>query len=181
MSKYAPHKPSANSPRATPQTLCQRCLKKGHFTYQCKNERPYVSRPSRTQLLNNPKLLAKVKPEVEVPDEFKNKSGMANKILEAKEKERAVTKAIESKKRKRSDSESESSSTSDSDSDSNSSSSSSRSSDSGSSRSRSRSISSVSSSHSRSRRYRSSKRRRSPSRSSRSRSYTSEDDRSRSR
>ncbi|KAL5482704.1 hypothetical protein ACEPAI_9298 [Sanghuangporus weigelae] len=116
MSKYAPHKPSANSPRATPQTLCQRCLKKGHFTYQCKNERPYVSRPSRTQLLNNPKLLAKVKPEIEVPDEFKNKSGMANKILEAKEKERAVTKAIESKKRKRSDSESESSSDSDSDS-----------------------------------------------------------------
>jgi hypothetical protein len=51
--------------------------RQGHFIYECKYERPYVSRPSRTQQLDNPKLLAKLKadakPSVEVPDEFKNK------------------------------------------------------------------------------------------------------------
>ncbi|TFK79022.1 hypothetical protein K466DRAFT_506315 [Polyporus arcularius HHB13444] len=55
--------------------------------------RPYISRPSRTQMLEKPKLLAKLmpngKPSVEVPEEFKSKSGIANRILEAKEKERA--------------------------------------------------------------------------------------------
>ncbi|KAG5645469.1 hypothetical protein DXG03_006014 [Asterophora parasitica] len=54
--------------------------------------RPYVSRPSRTQQLENPRLLAKLKaegkPSVEVPEEFKTQSGTANKILETKEKER---------------------------------------------------------------------------------------------
>jgi hypothetical protein len=82
----------------------------GHFIYECKYERPYISRPSRTQQLENPKLLAKLKadakPTVEVPEEFKNKyvlpmfcncfdfmltyyrRGLADKILEGKEKER---------------------------------------------------------------------------------------------
>ncbi|KAG6838121.1 hypothetical protein C0991_001717, partial [Blastosporella zonata] len=63
-----------------------------HFIYECKSTRPYVSRPSRTQQLENPKLLAKLKaegkPSVEVPEEFKKKTGTANKILELKEKER---------------------------------------------------------------------------------------------
>ncbi len=27
---------------------CQRCLKYGHWTYECKNEKTYVYRPSRT-------------------------------------------------------------------------------------------------------------------------------------
>ena len=27
---------------------CQRCLKYGHFTYECTNEPAYVYRPSRT-------------------------------------------------------------------------------------------------------------------------------------
>ena len=31
---------------------CQKCLQLGHWTYECKNERVYSSRPSRTQLLN---------------------------------------------------------------------------------------------------------------------------------
>ncbi|PAV17211.1 zinc knuckle [Pyrrhoderma noxium] len=122
MSKYAPHKPSASNPRASSSTLCQKCLQKGHFTYQCKGSRPYVSRPSRTQMLEKPGLLAKLKaegkPSVEVPEEFKNKSGTANKILEAKEKERQKEKAAENKKRKRSRSSNSESSDSDSDSDS---------------------------------------------------------------
>ena len=49
----------------------------GHFTYECKNTRPYVSRPSRTQQLENPRALAKLKaegkPSVDVPEEFKRK------------------------------------------------------------------------------------------------------------
>lgn len=47
----------------------------GHFIYECKGSRPYLTRPSRTQQLENPKLLAKLKadgkPSVEVPEEFK--------------------------------------------------------------------------------------------------------------
>ena len=51
----------------------------GHFTYECKDTRPYVSRPSRTAQLENPQLLlaaAKSKADEDsssVPDEFKNK------------------------------------------------------------------------------------------------------------
>ncbi|KAJ7109716.1 zinc knuckle-domain-containing protein [Mycena crocata] len=91
MSRYAPHGPS-NRARATQSTICQKCLKTGHFIYECKAPRPYVSRPSRTQQLENPSVLAKLKaagkPSVEVPEEFKKKDGTANRILEAKEKER---------------------------------------------------------------------------------------------
>ncbi|KAK7682382.1 hypothetical protein QCA50_014587 [Cerrena zonata] len=146
MSKFAPHRRSGNNPRAGSSTTCQRCLKTGHFTYECKGERPYISRPSRTQQLENPRVLAKLKsdgkPSVEVPEEFKQKSGTANKILEAKEKERAKEKEPPKKKSRRrsssssdsnSDSDSDSSGSSDSDSDS-----SSGSSDSGSDSSRSR-------------------------------------------
>ncbi|TBU47769.1 zinc knuckle-domain-containing protein [Dichomitus squalens] len=104
MSKYAPHRKSANQPRATATTVCQKCLGTGHFTYECKGQRPYVSRPSRTQQLENPKLLAKLKadgkPSVEVPEEFKSKSGTANRILEQKEKERSKDKG-EGSSRKR--------------------------------------------------------------------------------
>ncbi|PBK74890.1 hypothetical protein ARMSODRAFT_950945 [Armillaria solidipes] len=124
MSKYAPHHRSTSNPTATSSTVCQKCLGSGHFTYQCKNTRPYVSRPSRTQQLENPRVLAKLKadgkPSVEVPEEFKNPKGTANKILAAKEKEREEKeKAVDGRrKRARSSSSSDSSSDSDSDSDS---------------------------------------------------------------
>ncbi|KAG8968483.1 hypothetical protein FRC05_001550 [Tulasnella sp. 425] len=105
---------SQNNPRATSSTVCQKCLKTGeyqvaqaksnrskhlygalgHFTYECKFKRPYVTRPSRTQLLENPSLFKKVQPPPDVPPEFKKRDGVANKILEEKEKERQ-------KKRKR--------------------------------------------------------------------------------
>lgn len=35
---------------------CQKCFQAGHWTYECKNERVYMPRPSRSQLLKNPKL-----------------------------------------------------------------------------------------------------------------------------
>ncbi|KAF5385700.1 hypothetical protein D9757_005453 [Collybiopsis confluens] len=159
MSKFAPHYRSRNAPRAISSTVCQKCLGTGHYTYECKGSRPYISRPSRTQQMENPKVLAKLKdsgkPSVEVPEEFKKPSGTANRILEAKEKERA------GKKRSR-DSDS---SSSDSDSDSDSSSSSSSESDSNSNSGSSSGASSSSRTHKRRRR-----RSRSRSRSDRGRS-----------
>lgn len=78
--------------KATPSTTCQKCLKKDmriparfrrpdptdtslrHYSYECKastQERPYVSRPSRTQQLFNPKL----KPQLtsDVPNDLLRK------------------------------------------------------------------------------------------------------------
>ncbi|TRM61077.1 zinc knuckle-domain-containing protein [Schizophyllum amplum] len=146
MSKYAPHHSSNARPRATPSTVCQKCLGTGHFIFDCKGSRPYVSRPSRTQQLANPKALARAKPSVEVPEEFKKKEGTANKILEARERERKdLEKSAKGKgkdkgkdgarpsKRARRSSASGSDSGSDSESDSDSGSSSSSDSDSGSS------------------------------------------------
>ncbi|KAH9854648.1 zinc knuckle-domain-containing protein [Lenzites betulinus] len=106
MSKYAPHGKSASQPRATSSTICQKCLGTGHYIYQCTGSRPYISRPSRTKMLDNPKLLSKLKadgkPSVEVPEEFKSQSGTANRILTEKEKERADDKGEgPSKKRRR--------------------------------------------------------------------------------
>ncbi|QRV77812.1 Zinc finger, CCHC-type [Ceratobasidium sp. AG-Ba] len=129
------------NPRATADTVCQKCLQRGHFIYECKYTQPYKARPSRSQLLENPALLRKKgdKPSVEVPEEFKKKTGIANKILEEKEKDReAKRKRSVSPTRSNSSSSSSSDSSSDSDSDSSSSDSSSDSdSDSSSSSSRS--------------------------------------------
>ncbi|GME26810.1 uncharacterized protein LTHEOB_1332 [Neofusicoccum parvum] len=62
----------AGRSKATPATTCQKCLKKD--TYECKaaaQERPYVSRPSRTQQLLNPRL----KPQLtsDVPNDLLRK------------------------------------------------------------------------------------------------------------
>ncbi|KAI1177148.1 zinc knuckle-domain-containing protein [Nemania sp. FL0916] len=50
--------------KATPANVqCQKCLKRGHYSYECKappQERPYKARPSRTQQLLNPKLVPKL-------------------------------------------------------------------------------------------------------------------------
>lgn len=52
---------------------CQRCLQAGHWTYECKNEAVYISRPSRSQQLKNPGLMVKPSAHYEVydPDERK--------------------------------------------------------------------------------------------------------------
>ncbi|KAG1818429.1 zinc knuckle-domain-containing protein [Suillus subaureus] len=152
MSKFAPHRRSNNNPRANSATVCQKCLGTGHFIFECKSTRPYISRPSRTAMLENPKLLAKLKaegkPSVEVPEEFRTKSGTANRILESKEQERLALEGSEAKakeedgrirkKARRSSRSSSDSSDSESDSDSGSSSSASSASSSDASRSVSR-------------------------------------------
>ncbi|KAK6930259.1 hypothetical protein RJ641_004353 [Dillenia turbinata] len=77
---------------------CQKCFQTGHWTYECKNERVYISRPSRTQQLKNPKLKLEL-----------NVYLMDNPDLQ-KEKEKEVEKQTKKSKRKhrsKSDSESE--------------------------------------------------------------------------
>lgn len=52
------------SRQSTPANVqCQKCLKRGHYSYQCNaalQERPYKARPSRTQQLLNPRLAPKL-------------------------------------------------------------------------------------------------------------------------
>ncbi|GAB2294274.1 hypothetical protein Dimus_028488 [Dionaea muscipula] len=47
---------------------CQKCFQAGHWTYECKNERVYVSRPSRSQQLKNPKLRQKLMSPAELDE-----------------------------------------------------------------------------------------------------------------
>ncbi|KAH9434971.1 hypothetical protein MCOR02_003936 [Pyricularia oryzae] len=69
--------------RTTPaNTQCQKCLKRGHYSYECKaapQERPYVPRPSRTQQLLNPKL----RPDLsnDTPELIQKKAGVADAEL----------------------------------------------------------------------------------------------------
>lgn len=49
-------KPSSAASISNVGSKCQKCLKEGHWTADCTNERVYKARPSRTALLLNPKL-----------------------------------------------------------------------------------------------------------------------------
>lgn len=73
------------SPELKFERITTLSLSLGHFTYECKNSRPYVSRPSRTQQLEKPGVLAKMraegKPSVEVPEEFKKKCAQVDFLL----------------------------------------------------------------------------------------------------
>ncbi|ORY08921.1 zinc knuckle-domain-containing protein [Clohesyomyces aquaticus] len=80
---------SGGRSKATPSTQCQKCLQRGHYSYECKasaQERPYKSRPSRTQQLLNPQLKPKLM--TEVPDDLQKKKGVADALLAKKEEER---------------------------------------------------------------------------------------------
>ncbi|CAD6594577.1 MAG: hypothetical protein ASARMPREDX12_000301 [Alectoria sarmentosa] len=77
----------AQSSKATAQTLCQKCLKKDN--YECKapaQDRPYTSRPSRTQQLVNPKLIPKLTSDT--PNGLLRKKGVADEVLAKREEER---------------------------------------------------------------------------------------------
>jgi hypothetical protein len=79
---------------------CQKCFQSGHWTYECKNERVYISRPSRTQQLKNPKL----RPEVSVGYDLDDNNNNHND--DAKE-EKAKVSSKKSKRKHRSGSDSE--------------------------------------------------------------------------
>ncbi|KAF4507968.1 hypothetical protein G6O67_004410 [Ophiocordyceps sinensis] len=76
--------------RSTPASVqCQKCLERGHYSYECKasaNERPYVSRPSRSQQLRNPKLVPKLTNDALQP--LEKKTGVADEEISKRESER---------------------------------------------------------------------------------------------
>ncbi|KZF25612.1 hypothetical protein L228DRAFT_244487 [Xylona heveae TC161] len=85
-----------NPSKATASTLCQKCLQRGHYSYECKTpsqERPYLSRPSRTQQLRDPKLLPKLTSDV--PNDLLRKKGVADELLAKREEERGRKRARE--------------------------------------------------------------------------------------
>ncbi|KAG6591141.1 zinc finger CCHC domain-containing protein 10-like [Phytophthora cinnamomi] len=159
--------------------MCQKCLRPGHWTYECKNEAVYVQRPSRSQQLKNPKLRQPFNkdkpPELQDEQQAAEKSKKGQKLKrkdKGKPKKKASSRSRSRARRKRrrsvssssgsssSDSSSSDSDSSDSDSSGSSSDSSSSSSDSESSGSESDSSSSSSGSDRSSRRRHRSKRRR---------------------
>ncbi|KAI5923161.1 zinc knuckle-domain-containing protein [Camillea tinctor] len=83
--------------KVTPANVqCQKCLKRGHYSYECKTtaqERPYVARPSRTQQLLNPDLVPKLTNDV--PEVLQKKKGVADEILAKREAERAKKRDLE--------------------------------------------------------------------------------------
>ncbi|KAH7419919.1 zinc knuckle-domain-containing protein [Cadophora sp. MPI-SDFR-AT-0126] len=89
MNRYA-RGPTVGGPsKASATTLCQKCLKRGHYSYECKavvQERPYVSRPSRTQQLLNPKLQPKLTSDI--PQDLLRKKGVADELLAKSDQER---------------------------------------------------------------------------------------------
>jgi hypothetical protein len=92
MSRFAPHKPSNSTPRATQDTVCQKCLGRGHYTFNCKAAAvPYRTRPSRTQMLENPDKFSGVPggkrasaggPSVELPEEFLSKCVRSRRVAQ---------------------------------------------------------------------------------------------------
>ncbi|KAL6841898.1 hypothetical protein ACP4OV_028410 [Aristida adscensionis] len=90
-------------------TQCQKCFQPGHWTYECKNERVYMSRPSRTQQLKNPKLKknASVSYQFENPDLIKEREAEKKLMQEKLKKEKAERKKAKSKRKHRSRSDSD--------------------------------------------------------------------------
>ncbi|KAL3812283.1 hypothetical protein ACJIZ3_013551 [Penstemon smallii] len=71
---------------------CQKCFQTGHWTYECKNERVYISRPSRTQQLKNPKLRMKVS----ISYDLDNPDVQKEEKTEKREKKKSKRKHAES-------------------------------------------------------------------------------------
>ncbi|CAA2959832.1 zinc finger CCHC domain-containing protein 10-like [Olea europaea var. sylvestris] len=68
---------------------CQKCFQTGHWTYECKNERVYLSRPSRSQQLKNPKL--RMKPSISY--DFDNPDIRAEKNVKHEKKSKRKHKS----------------------------------------------------------------------------------------
>ncbi|KAK1983514.1 hypothetical protein LZ30DRAFT_714163 [Colletotrichum cereale] len=110
-----PYRGRGGPRQSTPANVqCQKCLKRDkfisghfitnialtpterHYSYECKEPaqtRPYVSRPSRTQQLRNPKLMPKLTNET--PDGAERTKGIADAELAKKEAERARQRELE--------------------------------------------------------------------------------------
>lgn len=90
---------------------CQKCFQLGHWTYECKNERVYISRPTRTQQLANPKL----RPKLMEPEEVLVDAREAMMMREDASRKPGKEGRIKRKSKRRENSSSESESESDSD------------------------------------------------------------------
>ncbi|KXH39872.1 hypothetical protein CSIM01_06589 [Colletotrichum simmondsii] len=110
-----PYRGRGGPRQSTPANVqCQKCLKRDkstskpyvanikltlterHYSYECKESataRPYVSRPSRTQQLRNPKLMPKLTNDT--PDDAQRKKGIADEELAKKEAERARKRELD--------------------------------------------------------------------------------------
>ncbi|EZF72884.1 hypothetical protein H105_05160 [Trichophyton soudanense CBS 452.61] len=88
MNRYRNIPGRAAPSKATPTTVCQKCLKKD--SYECTTqlqERPYGARPSRTQQLSNPRLRPQL--STEVPNDLLRTKGVADEQLRRAKEERA--------------------------------------------------------------------------------------------
>lgn len=94
---------SMTSSTGNQSSQCQKCFQSGHWTYECKNERVYMSRPSRTQQLKNPKLKMPLSASIELDDPDIQKEERAGKV------EKKKGKSSKRKHRGRSDSDTDSS------------------------------------------------------------------------
>ncbi|KAI1738928.1 zinc knuckle-domain-containing protein [Xylaria scruposa] len=83
--------------KSTPANVqCQKCLRRGHYSYECKaaaQERPYIARPSRTQQLFNPKLVPKLASDT--TNALQDTKGLADQELAKREAERARERELE--------------------------------------------------------------------------------------
>ncbi|GAA5892846.1 hypothetical protein JCM6882_000594 [Rhodosporidiobolus microsporus] len=80
-------------PPASASTRCQKCGQLGHWTSDCKNPREYHVRPTRTQVLKNPKLRTPLTESVMARTEEMPREGIAAAILAANEAKRAAKAA----------------------------------------------------------------------------------------
>jgi len=107
-------KPNA-VPTSNADGQCQKCFQTGHWTYECKNERVYMTRPSRTEQLKNPRLKKACLPapsQFVNPDLEKEMEEERELMREKLKKEKSERRKVKSKRKHRasvSDSDSESS------------------------------------------------------------------------
>lgn len=81
----APTNPNANA-------RCQKCLQPGHWTFDCKNDRTYRPRPTRTALLANP-ALSLPEARLEQDDIVREREWAAAEILAASTQDRDAAEA----------------------------------------------------------------------------------------
>ncbi|OWZ04240.1 hypothetical protein PHMEG_00023888 [Phytophthora megakarya] len=79
--------------------MCQKCLRPGHWTYECKNEAVYVQRPSRSQQLKNPKLRQPF--NMDKPPELLEEVQTANGSQKLKRKDKEGKKRLRSHRTRR--------------------------------------------------------------------------------
>eukprot|EP00887_Chlorella_sp_A99_P006081 scaffold22.g6081.t1 len=71
--RYKYHAAGSSQQQQGGVPTCQKCLQQGHWTYECKGERVYIARPTRTQQLKNPRARPHFLEASELPPELRDK------------------------------------------------------------------------------------------------------------